>query len=270
MKKFLRPKHLPTVVLLASVLGFLLRLWTLGAGPDNEGLYQPQPLAWALLWIVTALTLAAIVLSAGRLKNPGTYGDNFPASVLSAAGAAVAAFAILFSGLSAMTSATDILTSITGIAGVVGGVCMVLVAFARFRGENPGMLYHVVVCLFFALRIFGCCRDWSNEPQIAVFLFPFLASICVMLAAYQLTCFDVGLGKRRHSLFWSLSGIYFCILALPSGEDRLFYCAMAIWLATNLCSLRPLKRKPVVEDAPAEEIAAPEAPADLPEQTEEM
>lgn len=266
MKKYLHPKFLPILVPTAGLLGLLLRLWTMGKGPDAEGLYAPQPFAWTLLWIVTALTLLAVVLTSARLKNPGRYCDNFPASPIGAAGHLVAALGIMMSGLAFLTSGTNLMTTLTGILGVGSAVCLLLLGFARYQGKKTSFLLHVVPCLFFALRIFLLCRVWSNEPQVGVFLFPFLASICVMLASYHLACFDVNLGNRRISLFWSLSGVYFSMLALPGGEP-VFYIGMTAWLLTNLCSLRPLKARkpqsaPENNPVPAPETApiAPEAP----------
>lgn len=264
MKKYLNPKFLPILVPVAGLLGLLLRLLTMGSGPDPEGLYEPQPVAWTLLWIVTILTLFAVVLLSARLKNPGRYNDNFPASPIGAAGHIVAALGVMMTGLSILTSAANLLASLTGILGVGSAVCLLLLGFARYQGKKTSFLLHVIPCLFFALRIFLLCRVWSNETQIGVFLFQFLSSICVMLASYHLACFDVNLGKRRISLFWSLSGVYFSLLALPGGSEPVFYIGMAAWLLTNLCSLRPLKaRKPQPEAESNSEIA-PEATADAP------
>lgn len=264
MKKYLHPKYLPILIPVAGLLGLVLRLWTMGDGPDPEGLYAPHPVAWTLLWIVTVLTLAAIVLLSARLKNPGRYFDNFPPSIAGAVGNALAALGIMMSSLSMLTSAADWLTTVTGILGVVSAIGLIVVAFTRYKGKKPSFVLHAIPCLFFALRIFERCKAWSNIPQITIFLFQFLASICVMLAVYQLACFDVNLGKRKTCLFWSLSGVYFSLLSLPSGDEPLFYVGMAVWLLTNLCSVRPLKaRKPQqAESAPeaVPEAAAPEAP----------
>lgn len=262
MKKYLHPKFLPILVPAAGLLGLLLRLWTMGGGPDQEGLYAPQPVAWTLLWIVTILTLSAVVLMSAKLKNPGRYSDNFPASPIGAAGHVLAALGIMMSSLSILMSASELLASMTGLLGVGSAVCLMVLAFARYQGRKTSFLLHAVPCLFFALRIFLLCRTWSNESQIGAFLFQFLSSICVMLASYQLACFDVNLGKRKTSLFWSLSGVYFCLLALPGSGEPVFYIGMMAWLLTNLCSLRPLKaRKPqsVPETAP-EPPAEPEVP----------
>ncbi len=273
MKKYLHPRILPVFVPVAGLLGMLLRIWTLGSGPDRDGLYAPQPVAWTLLWVLTGLVVLALLLIPSRLKNPGKYGDNFPPSIAGAIGCGLAAFVVIYSGLTLLLASQGLIVSITGFLGLLSGICLMITAVNRCQGQKPMFLLHAIPCLYFALRVFDRCRHWSNEPQLSLFLFPFLASICVMLAVYQMATFDVNLGKRRPYLFWSLSGVYLCMVAMPGEEEFLFYGAMAIWLVTNLCSLRPIvKRKPqpspeseespegATESAPAEE-AAPEAPA---------
>jgi hypothetical protein len=111
----------------------------------------------------------------------------------------------------------------------------------------------LVPCLYFALRIFDSCRHWSNITQSGLFIFQFLASVCIMLATYQMCCFDVNLGNRRSCLLWSLSGVYFCALSLPVGEDLWFYGGMMLWLMTNLCAVHPLKsNRSITPEAPVE------------------
>ena len=241
MNQYLRPKYLPLYTLALSLIGLLLRVWTLGGGPDAGGLYAPNPLAWTLLWIVTAGAAALILYLALPLKHPGRYQQNFPASIPGTVGAAVAAAASLVSSLEMMNGGNGALGVITGVLGTLAAIGLVFVAFARFKGQRPSFLPHAAVCLFLALRIFIKCKLWSNEPQLGVFILPFLASVSVMLAAYQQASFDVDLGDRRHSLFWSLMGVYFCVTALPGSDEPVFYVLMAAWLLTNLCSLRRLK-----------------------------
>lgn len=266
MKKYLHPRYLPIIIPIASVLGLLLRLWTLGTGPDEEGLYAPQTAAWVLLWIVTGLTLLGIIVMSSHLKNPGRYADNFPKSLPGGVGCVAGAFALMFSSLSNISATGDLLANLTGVLGVISAVALLLTGFSRFQGQKPSFVMHVVPCLFLALRIFDRCKHWSNETQTGVFLFQFFASVCVMLATYQLCCFDVNLGQRRSSLFWSLSGVYFCVLALPMGEEPVFYAGMALWLITNLCSVRPLRAPKPEAAAPAQEEAQVSEPAAEPEQ----
>lgn len=266
MKKYLKPKFLPYVTLIACVLGFLLRLWTLGGGPGKGGLYEPQPVAWVLLWVLTAGLAAAILYLTRRLNVPGKYADNFPPSLAGAAGGFLGAVGVMMSALKILTTQTIILDIVAGILGIVSAFAILLTALNRRIGKKSGFLFHTLPCLFFALRIFTTCREWSTEPQLSKFLCPFLASIAIMLAVYQLAAFDVNLGKRQHSLFWSLMASYLCCLSLPLCDEVVFYAAMAGWLMTNLCSLRPMKKKA----APAPEEATAAEPAPTAEAAEEV
>lgn len=269
MKKYLQLKFLPLFVLAASLLGLILRIITIIPGADADGLYPSRPVTWVLLWLVTLAALAGIFLLSSRLKNPGRYSDNFPKSIPGAIGCAAAALAVLVAGVQSLLAALapqvaipgalislPLLGIVTGLLGMVSAACLGFTAFCRFTGKKTHFLTHAIPCLYFALRVFDCCRAWSNETQSGVFIFQFLASVCVMLAAYQLCCYDVNLGNRRNSLFWSLSALYFCALTLPVGEDLLFYVCMGLWLATNLCSIRPLKAK-AQETAETVEIPQP-------------
>lgn len=254
MKKLLRPDLLPFLTLIGGLAGFLLRLWTLGTGPDAEALYQPQPTAWVLLWAVTILVLALIRWQAGRLKVDGTHADCYPASITAAVGNLLAAVGIAVPALDMLLHGTDLLSTIGGILGCLSLVCLIPVAVARYQGKQPWFLLHFAPCLFLALRIFDRCRDWSGHSQLGVFLLPFLALIFLLVASYQKTTFDVDLGVRKNSVFWSLSSAYLCIVALADKDDMLFFGCMAIWMLADLCSLLPLKAPvPAAEETPSEE-----------------
>lgn len=241
MRPILRPKHLPFLILTCSILGFVLRLWALGGGPDAEGLYTTRPIPWLLFWVVTVPTLALTGWTASTLKTPGSFSDNFPVSLSHAIGSAVAVLGIALSAISQLAARADRLSGICGVVGILAAIAMAVVAYSRVRGNKPFFLCHIAVCLYLALVIFERCKAWGNEPQFGVFLVPFLALVFVMLAAYHLATFDVDLGDRRKSFFWSLGAAYFCIVSLADRTNMVFFGCMAIWLLTNLCSPRHLK-----------------------------
>lgn len=256
MKNIFNSKLLPIFVTLLGLIGFLLRLWTLGDGPDAEGLYAAAPLAWVLLWIVTAAVPVLIIAITWWLREPGKYSDNFPPSPIAATGTVLGALGILVTAIGHLSNNQETFAFITGLLGLVAGGLLIAAAFARLKGSRPSFFCHASVCLFFAVQIFYQCRLWSNEPQITVFLFRFLAQVCVMLAAYQLCAFDADLGRRRPSLFWSLMSVYLCLLAMGDNQNLLFYGCMAIWLLTNLCSLRPIKKRKANTAPPANPVQA--------------
>ncbi len=250
MRKPVYTKFLPIIVTAAGLAGFLLRLWALGKGPDSEGLYAPAPVPWVLLWILTVAVPVITIILCRPLKDTGKYSENFPPSPIAAIGCLLAALAIMVASLGRLMGNPDLIVFLTGVAGMIAGVLMGVLSFNRLKGRRPNFFCHASACLYFALEIFDQCRQWSNEPQISVFVFPFLAQLCIMLASYQLCAFDVDFGKRLPSLLWSLLAVYLCLIALPGSENILYYGCIAIWLLTNLCSLRPVKKR---RPAPTEE-----------------
>ena len=262
MKNAINSKTIPVLVVLTSLLGALFRLLTRGNGVDAGGLFEPRPEAWYLLWFITANTAVMILYAVRKLKTPGTYRDNYPKSAASFVCSLPAAACILVSGvnqfrasLNPLLPQPETIGMIVGILGMVAGACLVISGLNRYLERKPFFLLNALVCLYFALRLFDRCRNWSNQPQMGIVIFPFLASLVIMLAAYHRTCFDVDIGKRRVFLFWSLMGVYLSVVAILSYEEPLFYFSCALWLLTDLCSLRPLRRRPVVrqEDLPQEE-----------------
>lgn len=263
MKKYLHPKYLPIYISFAAVLGFLLRLWALAGGTDAEGLYALSPLAHILLWLVTAAVPVLIILMTAPLSEPVKYNKNFPASLVAAIGSLLAGLGFALVGVTTLFKSQDTFAFLAGILGLVSAIMMGLVAYARLKGNKPAPFCHLCVCLFFALRTFSQSRMWGNEPQLSLFIFAFLAQICAMLAAYQLSAFDLELGNRRHSLFWSLTAAYLSLVALPSTEDVLYFGCLAVWLLTNLCSLRPVKKRKTVPQEPANPVQAQISGSDI-------
>ncbi len=250
MKKFINPTLLTVIVPIFGVIGFLLRLWTIGPGPDSEGLYPPQTLAWVLLAVCSVLATAVILLGSLNLTKTGAYEHSYPKSLFGAIGYILAAAGILICAYKSISPANRVLDNITMVLGFLSGACMLAAGYFRFTGKKCPFIFHTVVAVYLAIRAFNRCQQWSNEPQIGIFLFSFLASLSLMLAMYQRTTFDVDLGKRSKSLFWSLLSVYLCLAALPGEQEMLFYGGMAIWAMTNLCNTNPVPKTPAPEVEP--------------------
>ena len=259
MKKLLRPKYLPLYVLLCGVLGFVVRLLTLGSGADSLGLYAPKPLEWGLLWLITALCVLLILIIITPLKKPGQYADHFSASTSAAVGHGFAAAGLILTGFRASGEPSTIYSLLMSVLALAAALGMCLAAVARYRGNRQPFWAYLVTALFLGLRTFDRCRGWSTVPQTGLYLFPFLASACIMLALFQLASLQADYGNRRVSLFFSLFGVYLSMVALAHTDEVVFYMCMAVFLLTNLCSLRFFKKPPVTATAPE---AAPEKATD--------
>ena len=266
MKRFINSKSIPLLVLLSSVLAVLLRIWTRGGGPDEGGLFPRQRVAWILLWLLTFGVAAAIIYAVRCLKNPGHYRENYPKSLPAGLCAIPAALCFLISGYQQLRDSaalalpgTTAVDTVTAIFALLAGLCLLLSVAHRCMGKKPYFLINGLICLYLAVRLFNRCQIWSNQPQMGLVVFPFLASTCLMLSAYQRVCFDVDLGKRPMAALWSLMSVYLCAVAIFSFEQPLFYGMCALWQMADLCSMRPLKRKPKAE--PKEAPEQPEAEA---------
>jgi hypothetical protein len=266
-------KTIPYLAIICGILGLVLRLWIVGDGEDAFGLYPSNPLGWGLLWTLTGALAAMIIFACLPLKTAGSYEENYPKSLTGMLGCMVAGLSILISGIWQLGSdalpQNPVLDMLVNLGSLAAGVILIYLGVLRFLGKKPNFLLHGALCLFFALRVFHHCIIWSNEPQIGTIVLPFLASLALMLACYRRTCFDVDLGNRRQSLLWNLLGTYLCIVAVFSFEDMIFYGTCALWLMTDLCSLRPIRRKkpqpaprePEVQTPVPESTAAPEDPS---------
>lgn len=248
MKRIVNTKTLPVITVLCAILGMGLRLWTRGGGPDEGGLYPDQPVAWLLLWAVTLGTAVLIWLTVRKLKTSCVYRDNFPASPVAAVMTlpAVIAWVIVSVGVlrsTVMEPALNIIRMLNGILGLAAAVCLGVTALLRAVGKKPFFLLNAVVCIALAVRLFSCCQQWSNLPQLSAVVVPFLASVVLMLASYYRIGFDVDMGNRPMAALFGLMSVYLCLVAMLSFQQVGFYGTCALWQLSGLVSLRPLKRR---------------------------
>ncbi len=257
MRQYLR--YLGNAVLLAGGAGFLLNLWLLLSGTDEKGLYSPGHPAWFFLCVLSILVLAFVWFLTRRVGVNRNYRGNFSPSLPGAVGSAAAAVGLVVSGIGFLTGGTGLLYAFIGLLGILSGAGLGLAAVCRYSGRNIHFSLHMLPCLYFTLRAFILGRQFGSEPEAARYLFPMLASLALIPASYQLWAFDVNLGDRRKSLFWSLLAAYLCIVSIPMGGE-LLYAAAAAWLLTNLCVLRYLRRRPAAPPARPMTPAAPPSP----------
>ena len=95
MNKYIKPSYLPALTLLSGFLGLVLRAWLVLAATDIKGLLVTTHPAHILLFVLTALVLAAIFLFVRPLGVMNRYQELFPNGILSGTGCIVSAVGIL-------------------------------------------------------------------------------------------------------------------------------------------------------------------------------
>lgn len=261
MKKTIRPWHLPWLTLGLSALGLALRIWLYATGIDEKGFLPAGHPAEILLWILTAVTAAGLFWLTRPVKGQGGYKTNFPASIPGAIGCWAAAAGIFITALGNLMSGSDGVAIITGSLGILCVPALIFAGYSRYRGARSSFLFYALVCVFYIAQLVYQYRHWSADPQLQDYCFQLLASVGLMLTIFQRATFDVKLGKRRNYAFMSLLSFYFCILSIPHCEQRLLYIVMAVWLFTNLCSLRPLRHRQSAPNVP-QKPQAPQPPVE--------
>lgn len=265
MKKYLR--YADVLVLFAGAAGLFLQLIILMGGTDEKNLYPKHHPAWVILCIFSVAVLVALWMLTRHVGADNRYRKNFPASIPGAVCTALAAIGMAVTALDLFSS--ELLGILGGIAGLAGAAGLALAAWCRFQGQRPHFLCHAAPAVFFALRIFLLGQELGSEPEAVRYLFQMFASLALVLACYQLWGFDVDMGKRDKSLFWSLLSAYLCIVAVAARDHWLLYLTCAAWMLTNCCTLRYLPKRmqgaeQEEEDAQAPAQSAGETPAEEP------
>lgn len=250
MKRSLINKLLPW---LAPVLGGLgmAAMWAVYAfGTDEKGLILPVHISSLAVWLLTAAMVGGLLFLLWNMEDTAGYRRLFPDSRLAAVGTLCAAIGILATVVESLTAMDEPIRIISGLLKIIAGIALIYLAWCRWKNVRGSFLAWAAVTAYMLLRIMFEYRSWSTQPELLRYLFPLLASVCMVLSMYHRTAFGVKMGSRKQFLFFSQFGAFCCLLALP-GTPAPFYLGMAVWAMTDRCSLKIVKIK--TPDAPPED-----------------
>lgn len=234
MKKLLKSKYLPQVMLGLGALGLGLHMLLYILGRDVRGLLPACHPAELALWILTVLALSLAFAAGRRTTGKGDYRLNFPASVAGAAGCFVLAGCLVLTLLLQEPEMQGSIGRIWTVLGWASAACLVWAGFCRLREKPPFFACHLVICLFFAIHIVTHYQTWSSTPELMDYLFSMLGAMALLFFAYYRAAFDVDLGKRRRLLTMGLAALYLSVAALAETRFRLLYLGGVVWVMTNL------------------------------------
>lgn len=236
MIKNFKPQHLPFFTVCAGIIGLILQQILLRTGFDRKGLLIAGHGAGIGLYILTAIVLLVLFLVVRTLPPVPKYSQLFPASKLSFGGCILSAVGVLVFSVFRILQHQDTFAMIAAALGALAAVSVFLLSFARKAGKTPNFLLHVCLTLYLTFQLISVYRHWSSDPQLLLYIFPLLASVFLMLAAYHAACLDAQKNNRRWYVFSNQAALFFCFLSL-SNDYWLFYLSMGIWAGTNLCSM---------------------------------
>jgi len=242
-KPTIKRTALPFLILGAGGVGLVLRVLLYTLGEDSHGLLPRYHALHILTLLLSLLLVGLLVPTVKHLDGPNRFRANFPVSVTGALSSFFAALWLLSVGFSILNRAAEVLDYVHGALAVAAVPCLTVTGWMRLKGRRPLVIFHGLICVFFALHMVCQYRLWSANPQIPDYIFHIFACACLTLTAYHRAAFDVGLGRRTAFLFFSLMAVYFCFLSLVGAGDGRFYFAGGIWAFGNLCPMDPPQRR---------------------------
>lgn len=215
-------------MVLLTVLAFFLR--------QNQPADKGGPLVWLSLAVLAACALYALSLRPGKAW-PFDSGSMIPPLVsMAAAGLMLGGALLRFSaGGKLLMVALPALTAL----------CWAVIGLKSRSGQPSPWLYMLPV-LFFGAELVAEFRIWGSDPQILDYCYALLALIATMCAVFHMGGFCFGKGKRRLTVFFVMSGIFFngAALADAAEEQLCIKLAALLWLGVSLWQLlQPRDRK---------------------------
>ncbi len=237
MKKAIRIHFLTLLALAAGGLSLALRLWV-NTTEDSRGLLSPSHISVWLLLGFLVLSLTGLVLLCRKL--PGSC--RFPASPTAAVCAFVSAVGLVIADIREFQTSDDILITVNFGLGILAALSLCWLGLCRLKDSAGKLLPQLLLNVYFAVHLIVQYRQWSGEPQILLYCFPLLASVCLMLQCYHRAMVTtMGTDLKRYS-FLKNAALVLCCCASP--ENWIFYGSMVLWTASDWCVLYTKKEKP--------------------------
>ena len=227
---------LPGVAVVGGAAGFLLRRWELSTAfePDTGLPVAGAPATWALiaLTVVVAAVLAVLCRGTHRVF-PGGYDEAFgaPNNALYLTVLVAAAF---------LMAASRVLLALMSL---VSAACLFVVGKNNYRMEGRGkysaalLLPSSTCCLW----LISAYQARSADPVILDYVYQLFAVIAAVLGTYFTAGFAFERAKVFRASFFSLLGVYFCLVTLADRHDvsmLLLFVAFALYLLATTVLLQ--------------------------------
>lgn len=219
-----------------GMLGAALRYWLFATGLDEKGLLLANHPAQLLIWILTGALVLFLITATWTLKGPSDYKHNFPRSIPGAVGILMAAVAAAITSISRLQALSDPLNIASAILGGISTLCLLLLAWLRFKGARPNPLFFILICVWLMVDLVLLYRQWSATPQVQNYCFSLLANVCVMLSVYYSAAFCANMGNRKMHTLFHLLAVFFCLTALPKCDNPVYFALMCGFMMLDICA----------------------------------
>jgi hypothetical protein len=239
MKHPFRCQILPYFTMGAGGIGLALRLWLFSA-VDEKGLLPAKHPAGSALFLLSALVLGILFL-ATRQPEVRPFRKNSLRLLNTAAYVLGGIGLILNAAVVLPASSAKLALPAMGLC-LFGGLVMLFMAFLTFRNKPLAYWLPGILTLVLMIDTVAQCQVWGAEPQLQVYFFPLMASVLLILTAYQKTALLAGKGKRTLLAFFSQAAAFFCCLS-GNSQQKLLYISMFLWAILQLFPVPRVKKE---------------------------
>lgn len=227
-----------------AVAAFFLRAGQMAAAFDAEGIRTGKGVVF--FSCVTVAVLVLFGLYSRSLKGRKKYTAINDRSLPVMAAGCLAGLLMFISGSLLLLRPGQQGEQIVALGSMLTGLCWTATAMLRYRGKKIHVMLFLVPAAFYVVALVFRFRFWTRDPVILDYCYDLGALICVMCAVFHLGGFSFDKGERRRTVFFTMSGVFFCAAALAgaSAAQALGYVAAIVWLMANLwLLLRPARQK---------------------------
>ena len=261
-----------TAAALFSISGFILRYFQLKGELLPDGSLAAGACLHRVLAIVTVCFAVGIAILLWKLPKLSSWKQCFqprPAYEilhLLAAGFLLIGNVVLW--IQGSSPASAYLSTSPGFStflnhalpplGIVAAVCLGAFAVVSQTGKRPSPLLYMCMSLYLIIRLIVCFQAWNTDPSIYDYCYMLLAAISTMLAAFQLAGFSFDKGKRRITLFWTLTAALFCCISLADafydGELGSILVMLALLLTNSVSTVQLLSASSSAEESAVSDV----------------
>lgn len=218
-------KNTPLLLSLTStilgILCLLSRQWYLSSAVDEKGLLTPHT-GNIISWILTAAAIAVCLLLV-LAKKPCVCFEDTPLIY----GSTVAYTLSLGTVAGHLLAGNSALDTVAGILALAAALSIVLQMVCRLSGKSIPVFSRFPLILFYLFFLLSAYQHWSTQPQTTLYVFRLLALVCLTIAAYQRAALALHSGNTSIYLICAKLAVFFCLAAVPGGNNWLFYLFMA-------------------------------------------
>lgn len=248
MNHLKKPIVLTCLTAAAGFVCLLLRQWLLGSGLDDRGQLQLTHPVSILIWLLTALIAAALLLPFVTWDKQTTC--VFPLTPLQGMASLFQAAAYGVTVWNLLSNALGMLSLIAGVLGAVSVLCTGLIAFGQFRHQRMHPLLYCPGVLFLLVCLISSYSQWSGEPQAHNFFFQMMSCVFLVFTVFCRAELAAGKISGRNYLVFSRAAIFLCISAIAHCPESLQYLLFAMALLLDGCGTMQKSKAPETQESP--------------------